>query len=175
METRHLTVDDAAAYHQLRLRALREDPEGFSDTYEEAVKRPLSFTIERLRAHRPADGTFTLGAFDGDVGAGTLVGSVTMLRGDRLKLRHRADIVAMYVAPEVRRAGVGKTLLSELLARAARIEDLEQLHLFVVTTNVPARRLYQSMGFVTYGISTASYKLGDQYWDEELMVLRLRP
>jgi ribosomal protein S18 acetylase RimI-like enzyme len=174
VEIRHLTEDDAAAYQDIRLRALREDPEGFSDTYEEAVKRPLSFTVERIRAHNPADGTFTLGAFDGVSGAGALVGTVTLIRGQRVKLRHRADIVAMYVAPEARRAGVGRALLAEVRARAERIVGLEQLHLFVITSNEAACRLYRATGFVTYGIEPHAVKLGDRYWDEELMVLQLR-
>jgi len=170
MEIRQLVEADAAVYRELRLRALREDPEGYSDSYEEAVARPLAVTQERLRAQAAADGSFTLGAFEE-----TLVGMVTIVRGDRIKLRHRALLVAMYVAPEVRRQGVGRALVAEARARAARVPGLEQLHLFVVTSNEPALRLYRSVGFVTYGVEPRAMKLGDRYWDEELMVLQLHP
>ena len=43
----------------------------------------------------------------------------------------------------------------------------------VVTTNEAARSLYRSMGFEVYGTVQKAFKEGDQYWDEELMVLRL--
>jgi len=50
MEIRHLTEDDAAAYRAVRLRALREDPIGFSESYEEAAAQPVEFTRDRIRA-----------------------------------------------------------------------------------------------------------------------------
>jgi ribosomal protein S18 acetylase RimI-like enzyme len=170
MEIRQLVEEDAATYQALRLRALREDPEGFADTYDEAISHPLTRTIDRLRAQDAAAGTFTLGAFDE-----TLVGVVTVVRDGMVKLRHRANIYAMYVVPEARRKGVGQALLTEICTRARQVDGLEQLHLTVVTTNEAARRLYQAMGFVTYGIEPRALKLGDQYWDEDLMVLRLGP
>jgi len=37
-----------------------------------------------------------------------------------------------------------------------------------------AMRLYHSLGFVAYGTEPCALKLGDQYLDEDLMILRLR-
>ena len=51
---------------------------------------------------------------------------------------------------------------------------MEQLELSVVTTSLAARRLYHSLGFVVYGTEPRALKLGEQYWDEDLMVLDLR-
>ena len=56
---------------------------------------------------------------------------------------------------------------------ANRLSGLEQLHLMVVTTNDAARSLYRSMGFEVYGTVLQAFKVDEQYWDEELMVLRL--
>jgi ribosomal protein S18 acetylase RimI-like enzyme len=172
VEIRQLTEDDAAIYREVRLRGLREDPEGFGETYEEALARPLAETVARFRSHDAAIGTFILGAYDD---AGALVGMVTMVREPQTKLRHRANIYGMYVAPEARRSGIGRALLAEVCARAARIDGLEQLHLYVVTSNEAAQRLYQSVGFVTYGTAPGAFKLGDQYWDDNLMVYQVRP
>jgi GNAT superfamily N-acetyltransferase len=47
------------------------------------------------------------------------------------KLRHKAIIWGMYVVPEVRRLGVGKALLKEMIGRAREMEGLEQLILTV--------------------------------------------
>ncbi|HEY7358830.1 MAG TPA: GNAT family N-acetyltransferase, partial [Ktedonobacterales bacterium] len=67
----------------------------------------------------------------------------------------------------------GKALVAEAIAQARTIPGLEQLLLAVVTTNTAARRLYQSLGFEVYGTEPRAMKQGDQYWDEELMILRL--
>ncbi|HZS02139.1 MAG TPA: GNAT family N-acetyltransferase [Chloroflexota bacterium] len=166
MEIRQLTHADAAEYRQLRLRGLREDPEAFGTTYDEELARPLTLIQERLRG---SAGGFTLGAFDG-----TLIGVVTLVREVRAKSRHRATVIGMYVAAEVRGRGVGRALLVAACARARQIDGLEQLHLAVVTTNAPARHLYRSLGFQAYGLEPRALKLGDRYWDEELMVLYLR-
>ena len=49
-EIRPLGADDAAAYHALRLRALREHPTTFAQSYEEQLAMPLSAVADRLRA-----------------------------------------------------------------------------------------------------------------------------
>ncbi len=80
----------------------------------------------------------------------------------------------MYVQPESRGQGLGKALLQEVITHASLLTGLEQLHLMVVTTNRAALALYRCMGFVVYGTLLQAFKLDQQYWDEELMVLRLK-
>lgn len=169
MELRQLIEADAAAYQVLRLQALREAPTAFGASYEETLAQPLAVTTERLREQASVGDSFTLGALDD----GRLVGVTTLIRETRIKLRHRATIVAVYVAPATRRRGVGRALLDATIARARRIDGLEQLHLSVVDTNEPARRLYRGLGFTAYGLEPRAIKVGDCYYDEELMVLRL--
>ncbi|COR37397.1 Uncharacterised protein [Streptococcus pneumoniae] len=43
----------------------------------------------------------------------------------------------------------------------------------VVVGNVGAKKLYESLGFQTYGVQERSLKHNGQYWDEEHMVLFL--
>jgi ribosomal protein S18 acetylase RimI-like enzyme len=162
---RQLGDEDAAAYRELRLRLLRSAPEAYGTTYEEAAARPLEHTAARLRAQRDPEIGLTLGAFDT-----TLVGMVTLLREEGAKSRHRGTIVGMGVAEEARGRGIGRALMDEALARARRMEGLEQLSLTVVIPNDAARRLYASCGFVAYGMDVRALKLGDRYWDEVLMI-----
>ena len=51
--------------------------------------------------------------------------------------------------------------------------DLESLWLDVTTTNTGARALYASCGFRTVAIRPRTLKVGDRYYDEELMVFEL--
>ena len=164
---RTLEERDAAAFREVRLRALREEPEAYGSSYAEQVDRPLSYFEERVR---PTDLRVTFGAFDGD----TLLGTVTLTQESGAKDQHKGVITAMYVTPEARGRGLGRALLLAAIERARATPGVEQAHLGVVTTNTAARALYASVGFEAYGTEPHALKLGDgDYLDEELMVLWL--
>lgn len=110
MEIRVLTEADAARWRDLRLRMLREHPDAFGTSYEEALARPLETFAQRLRE----PDNWTLGAFEGE----QLLGSVGLRREAGAKDRHKAMIWGMYTAPEARGRGIGKALLDEAIARA---------------------------------------------------------
>ena len=160
---RILTPGDAAAYQALRLHGLRESPAAFGSTYESEVDTPPEQIAERLA--RGAENVI-FGAFDDD---GRLVG----LAGLGRQTRHRAGVWGMYVAPEARARGVGRALMEALIAHARTLPGLERLTLGVEAGNEAARALYHSFGFVTYGTEPQAYKLDGEYWDSELMSLRL--
>ena len=109
-EIRVLSEADAADYWAVRLRGLREEPESFGSAYEESVDTPLEDVVRRLRASADC---FVLGTF-----AKHLVGTVGCHRKEGLKLRHKAMIWGMYVSPECRGRGLGRTLLTAAIARA---------------------------------------------------------
>ena len=167
MLIRKLTEEDIEALWSLRLRALRDSPEAFGSTYEETLQRGMESYRQRLR--QPHAETFFIGAFE----EGSLVGMVGFFREPGTKSQHKGYIISMFTAPEQRGKGVGKALVAEAIAQAQTISGLEQLLLAVVTTNTAASRLYRSLGFEVYGLEPHALKQGGQYWDEELMVLRL--
>jgi ribosomal protein S18 acetylase RimI-like enzyme len=165
---RLLTEADASQAYELRLQALQESPEAFGSTYAETVRRGLESYRQRLL--QPLTETFTLGAY----ASGRLVGMVAFFRDTGDKDRHKGYIVGMYVEPQSRGQGIGRALVAEAIARARQVPDVVQLQLAVVTSNVAARHLYQALGFVAYGLEPRALRLGeDQYWDEQLMILRL--
>lgn len=168
LRIRQLGEADAPAYYALRLQLLQTSPDAYGTTYDEAVVRPMAQTVERLRAQDDPEVGFTLGAFAPD-----LVGIVTVLRQQGMKTRHKATVVGMGVVAGMCDRGIGRALLTEAIARAKRLDGLEQLLLTVVLPNEPARRLYHALGFVTYGIDRCGLKLGERYWDEEQMVLEM--
>jgi ribosomal protein S18 acetylase RimI-like enzyme len=171
MMIRILTAEDAAAYHALRLHALRESPAAFGSTYESEVDTPLEQVAARLAQSNGGEDV-VFGAFGEEDGG--LIGLAGLGRQTGRKTRHRAHVWGMYVAPQARGRGVGRALMDRLIAHARSLPGVERLTLGVEPTNAPARTLYHTLGFVTYGMEPQAYSLDGQYWDSELMSLRLR-
>ena len=144
MHLRRLTPSDAPAYQSLRLAALRESPTAFSSSYEDECDTPLS----AIEAHMaPDSGRNRFGAFDGEA----LVGVVGVGREAAAKLRHKAFVGGMVVAPAWRNQGVGRQLLAHALAFADAMPGVRQVTLSITAGNAAALALYASMGFRVFG------------------------
>jgi len=167
MEIRKLEKSDQEQFWPVRQRGLKEDPQAFGASYEESLKMTSDEIARRMQ--NTADG-FVLGAFTGK----KLVGVVGFIRGPGIKTRHKGYIWGMYVVPESRGHGAAKKLMQSLIALCSALADFEQLTLSVVTTNLTAARLYQSLGFKTYGRDNAALKIDGEYFDEDLMYLELK-
>lgn len=169
MPIRFLTPADVEEYWRVRLRALQEHPEAFGSSYEETIIRPLEERHAQFLNTITSPDSFILGAFVDE----KLVGTVGLIRSNRLKQRHRATVVGMYLAPENRGSGLAKELLTTLIKQAATLAGLEQLVLAVSNSQKAAQRLYQSVGFQIYGTDPHALKIGEQYYDEDMLVLDL--
>ena len=64
--------------------------------------------------------------------------------------------------------------MTELLRIARSQPSLELINLAVGSHNTPAKCLYESLGFRIYARDVHALKIGDEYVDEEFMVLHLR-
>lgn len=167
MNIRVLQESDAQAYQELRLIGLRTNPEAFGSTYEREAKFTLETVMERVK---PSNDKFVMGAFDDE---GMLLGIAAFVRENGMKTAHKGNLFGMYVREEMRGSGVSKNLLLALIARASEIDGVEQINLTVVSSNEPAKRLYSTVGFQTYGMERRALKYNGQYFDEDWMVLRL--
>jgi RimJ/RimL family protein N-acetyltransferase len=167
MEIRLLEPSDAESYWVLRLEALKQNPEAFSSSYEEAIQRQNP--IEQVAKNLSSEGNYTFGAFE----SGKLIGVVTLLRERSIKLQHRANIFAMYVTPKKQGIGAGKALLTKAIDQAKIIEVIKKINLTVVSSNVKAKSLYTSLGFEVFGIEEKAIMVNNVYYDEEHMVLFL--
>lgn len=167
MNIRMLTVQDVSEYRELRLQALSLNPEAFLTTYSDYVGRSLDQVASQLA---PTDDNLTLGAYSEQ---GKLVGTVTLVRERALKVRHIANVVAMFVLPEYRRRGIGRVLLSDLITEARQLAGLEQLKLSVVKENNPGVALCRSLGFQVYGVEPNALKTEGGFSDEIHTVLPL--
>ncbi|QED46733.1 GNAT family N-acetyltransferase [Cytobacillus dafuensis] len=163
MNIRLLAPNDSDAYRNIRLMALQKHPEAFASSYEEET----AYSKDVYKNRFQTENSFTFGAFENE----ELLGTVTLLKETKLKLKHRANIVAMYVSPEKRRMGIGKALIANALEKAKELGEVEQVYLSVEATNEPAKKLYESFGFEVYAEEKRALKIGNTYYDEEHMVL----
>lgn len=144
LRVRLLTAEDAAIYREVRLAALRSDPNAFITTAAEFEDRTLESITAQLMP-RPAFMTF--GAFVG----GELVGLLSLGREERPRLAHRAFIVGVSVSPQARGQGCGDALVRAGLAHARTWDGVTSVHLSVTETQTVARRLYERHGFRAWG------------------------
>jgi RimJ/RimL family protein N-acetyltransferase len=158
---------DAAQFHAVRLRGLREAPSAFASSYEDECDRPVAAVAERMAKN--TDG-FILGAFDGD----TLVGTVGMQREPQRKMAHKMVLWGMYVVPEARGLGLARQLVDQALAYAFTLSGVRQVNLGVNAANAPALALYRAAGFTTFGFERG-FMLVDGVLEDEVLMTYARP
>ena len=158
------TAEDALAYRDLRLEALRDHPDAFSSDYAENLAKPMSFWTDRLDPERPDRTVMTYFA----VHEQQLIGTCGIARPHSPKVRHSADIVGMYVKPAWRGLRIAGVLVNTCLDWA-RTHGVATVKLAVVTTHSGAIRCYARCGFRVYGIEPQALCHDGVFYDELLM------
>lgn len=155
---RRLQPEDQVAFRDIRLEGLRLHPEAFGASLEEEER----LSPEEI-AGRIGRGVI-FGGFDSDE---RLAGVIGLARSNPAKIRHTASIWGMYVRQQARGTGLAKSLLADAMAEGKTM--CRSLRLSVVSSNLAAIRLYQSMGFSQWAVDTEALKVADTYYDEILM------
>lgn len=166
MQIRRLEVSDAPVYRAFRLRGLREHADAFTSSFEEASRQPLVDSSMRLAA---TSNEKLWGAFVG----GEMAGMVGLNRETRLKNRHKATLVSMYVAPEYTGRGIGRTLVDTVL-QDARTTGLELIILTVTDSNRQAIALYEKAGFSSFGTEPDAIRVNGISFGKMHMYLQLK-
>lgn len=159
---RRLLPSEAGVFRSIRLEGLQDAPDAFGSTFEKESAEPLQYFIERL------DRNAVFGGFLGN----SLMGVVGFYQHESAKMNHKGVLWGMYVKPAARGSGLATALAERLLEHASKA--VEQVQLTVVVNNLRARRFYERMGFVEYGLEKESLKYQGAYFDEALLVKFLR-
>jgi ribosomal protein S18 acetylase RimI-like enzyme len=163
---RELDEHDTKGFLALKRRGLASDPEAFVATLgDDAPSYPEMVRVRLSRASIQA-GDIVVGAFAPD-----LIGIIAITRDARTKRQHKADLHGMYVVPEYRGKGLGKTLLVKGLEMAEEMAGLEEIQLIVATQNREATALYERYGFVHVWTELRALKIDDSYVDAHHMIL----
>ena len=162
---RKLEPQEARLYRAVRLACLKNAPDHFGSTYEEESRMP-KLKFENC-IEKEASEQFMWGGFDD----GKIIGIVGFERLERQKARHRGEIVQMYVDESDRGQNIGEKLLRRLVKHAFSLNGIEQLQLSVIAGNHAAIKLYEELGFKTFGLQPRYFKVGDLYRDQQFMQL----
>ncbi len=133
--------DDWQAFKTLRLSGLKESPDAFGSTYEQALKNDDAHWQNRLKTVNPRE-DLPLFACAGDRPIGLAWGKI-FEPGE-------AHLFQMYVAPEFRGKGAGAQLLQAAIDWA-RGQGCVHLLLSVTIDDSPAWHMYKRAGFTASG------------------------
>lgn len=154
-----LGPEHAKAFRGVRLEALERHPCAFAAAHYDESGHSAADVAERL-AHQAVFGAFVDGG---------LVGVAGFATPGLARKKHKGVLWGVYVRAAVRGQGLGRALVGRVIEHAR--ERVVQLHAAVVTGNPVARGLYRDLGFVAYGLEPRALKVGEDYFDQELMVL----
>jgi ribosomal protein S18 acetylase RimI-like enzyme len=162
---RRLGPADAEEFFALRRRALEEAPLAFAASPADDLATDAAAVREQLGR---APESVVFGAF-----TDRLVGVVGLYRDRHLKSAHKVHLWGLYVAREARRRGVASKLMEAALAHARTLPGVVAVQLGVSEAAAEARRLYERMGFRTWGTDPDALRHGGRSVAEDWMVLTL--
>jgi ribosomal protein S18 acetylase RimI-like enzyme len=165
---RLVTPSDLQTFRDLRLDALRSNPEAFSARYADSAAQPDEFWLERIRQ---GAGGSSGAIYVADTGA-EFAGMAGIRRDEGAKVRHSAMIWGVYVRASMRGLRIADALLAACLAWA-EAEAIRIVRLSVVSTNASALRLYVRHGFAVYGVDPEAHDIGGTFYDGLLLARRL--
>ena len=162
---RKLQPHESAIYREMVLACLKNASEFFGTTYEEAVLNPKFSSETYIETSSPDHVMF--GAFAEE----RLIGITGLNRMARKRASHRGEVVQVYVEPAHRGQNIGEKLLRHALDYAFGLEGIEQVQLSVMTSNTTAIKLYEKLGFKTFGVQPKYFKVENGYLDQQFMQL----
>ena len=157
-EIRLLVPGDAEEYVVLRREMLADSPWAFLASPEQ----DRGCDVEKVRTSLARPDAAIVGARD----AGKLVAVAGVSRDEALKRRHIAVIWGVYVTPSARGRGLGRSVVSRAMEAARAWPGISSLHLAVSDNATVAKKMYESLGFVVWGVEPDAVRIGEKRFGE---------
>jgi ribosomal protein S18 acetylase RimI-like enzyme len=151
-------------YKEIRFECLKNNAENFGILYEEEINSK-SLKFDKIITEKNGI-DFLLGAFENE----NLIGICGFIQQKKIKTRHIGEISQMYVKPEFNRKGIATGLIKLAIEKVFN-NNVEQIILGVINSNVKALNLYLKMGFIQYGFIENYFKQNENYEAMKFMVL----
>lgn len=157
----NLPLDRWNEYKELRLEALKTEPQAFAMTFEEEIKKTDEEWKKRLT---PKDNANIRLFAELD---NKLIGMIGCYRPEENP--YTVEIITVYVSEDHRGHGYGKLLLQEILTEIKKLEDIKTVRLTVVETQKAALHTYRSCGFNIVNTLKDAVKFNGATYDEIVM------
>jgi RimJ/RimL family protein N-acetyltransferase len=165
---RLLTPDGAEAYARLRRAMLIDVPRAFASSPGEAHGEKPEAIVEYL-----ADPCQAIAVVDHPHKPGELAAAAGIMRMKHRKMNHRVNIWGVYCVPELRGQGLGRAAMVRAIERARDWDGVEVIGLSVSARSPGALALYESLGFVRWGLEPDAMRIDGEAFDEVHLALRL--
>jgi GNAT superfamily N-acetyltransferase len=126
-------------YKELRLKALKEEPQAYASTYEDNSTHTDEFWQDRLKDALKSESQWLLFAKKKNI----LVG----MAGAFLSNEETAQIIAVFVCKEERGQGISKKLMKDLLIAVQKNKSIKRILVGVNPEQIVALNLYEKIGF----------------------------
>jgi GNAT superfamily N-acetyltransferase len=142
VETRHALSEDWELLKAIRLEALRESPDAFCTTYDEAVDYDDAIWIERSSADPVTSASVSILAIDAEEPVGMAAGILC----DESQL----EVVSLFVTPSHRGTGIARDLMN-MVETWGLTRGAERVILDVEAGNGRAGVFYEHIGYQPTG------------------------
>lgn len=159
---RRLTEKDVDIFREMRLEALRTEPEAYASSAADWEK----LTADEWRTRLAQNSVFA--AFWDDAP----VGIMGLMRQSASKMAHRATLIMVYVRAEARGTGIARALL-EAVKSFAKDNGIRQIELAVSAENPVAANFYKRVGFSQIGCVPGGFLHEGREIDDIMMACRV--
>ncbi len=166
LEIRILTQSDAGELFRLRRSSLLDSPLAFLASPEDDVASSEAAVREMLDPQRKS---VVFGACNPG-----LIGMLGLNRANKRKAAHKVNLWGIFVLPAYRGQGVAAQLLDAAIRYARTLDGVRSVHLSVSESAAAARRLYEKVGFETWGVEPDAIRFEERSYSERHMRLSLR-
>jgi ribosomal protein S18 acetylase RimI-like enzyme len=167
MDVINLPIHRWKEYREIRLMALKQDPEAFSSSYADSLKQPDEFWKKRLAEAAAGKRAWLLFAGQDDKLLGMIGAYLEHESADM------ATIVSVYVVREARGRGISALLMEAILRLLSSAPALQEARLSVNVTQLAAIQLYKRFGFREIGVEPSATGVGQAV--QQLVMQRKLP